>query len=177
MNKEQKAAAVEELASTLGEVDSVFAIDYRGISVPQAAELRARLRDADTSFRIVKNRLAKRAVEDSGADGISEHLAGPTALAFVHGDAVVAAKAIRDFAREHRVLAYKGGVMEGEPLAAEAFERIARLPGVEALRGQLAGVAASPLTGLARGLGAMMSGLAIALGEISDRGLLEGSDE
>src|SRR5215211_7094865 len=149
MNKEQKAAAVQEIAERLGEADSIFAVDYRGISVPEAAELRASLREADATFRVVKNRLAKRAAEK----------AGPIALAFVKGDAVVAAKAIFTFARQHEVLEYRGGLMDGAPLDPEQFRAIARLPGLDVLHGQLVGVTASPLTGLNRGLSSMISGL------------------
>src|SRR5919109_754034 len=177
MNKEQKAAAVEEIAERLGEAKAIFAVDYRGISVPEAAELRARLRDADATFRVVKNRLAKRAVEKAGTDGLQDLLEGPVALTLIKGDAVVAAKAISTFARQHQVLEYRGGFMDGEPLAPDQFRAIARLPGLDALRGQLVGVTASPLTGLARGLGSMVSGLAVALGQIVEKGLVEGTEQ
>jgi large subunit ribosomal protein L10 len=174
MNKEQKEAAVAELSERLRDAEAIFAIDYRGISVSGAADLRARLGEADAAFKVVKNRLAKRAVADAGAEELDELLVGPTALTLIKGDAVIAAKAISGFAREHQVLEFKGGIMDGEPLDAEGFQAIARLPGLDVLRGQLVGVAASPITGLARGLGALMSGLAVALGQIAEQGLVEG---
>jgi large subunit ribosomal protein L10 len=174
MNKEQKAAAVQEIAERLGEAEAIFAVDYRGISVPEAAELRARLREADATFRVVKNRLAKRAAEQAGTTELSELLDGPIALAFVKGDAVVAAKAIATFGRQHDVLEYRGGLMDGEALAPDKFQAIARLPALEVLHGQLVGVTASPLTGLTRGLAAMLSGLAIGLGQIAEKGLVGG---
>jgi large subunit ribosomal protein L10 len=174
MDKEQKAAEVAELAESLKGADTIFAVDYRGISVTGSAELRRRLVEADAVFRVVKNRLAKRAVADAGTEGIDELLIGPTALTLVNGDAVIAAKAISTFARQNRVLEYKGGLMDGAPLDRDAFATIARLPGLEALRGQLVGVAASPITGLVRGLGSMMSGLALALGQIAEQGLVAG---
>jgi large subunit ribosomal protein L10 len=177
MDKEQKAAQIEELKTAFGEAEAIFAVDYRGISVPQAAELRASLREADAAFRIVKNRLAKRAIADSDTDGLETLLEGPTALAFVKGDPVVAAKAISTFSREHEVLEFKGGVMEGATLDPDQFKAIARLPAVEVLHGQLAGLTASPLTGLVRGLGSMISGLAVALGQIQERGLVSGEAE
>jgi large subunit ribosomal protein L10 len=176
MNKEQKAAAVDEIADRLGEAEAIFAVDYRGISVPEAAELRARLREADATFRVVKNRLAKRAVEKAGTDGLQDLLEGPVALTFIKGDAVVAAKAIATFARQHEVLEYRGGLMDGKPLEPEQFRVIARLPAVDVLRGQLVGVTASPLTVLAQGLAAMLSGLAVGLGQIADKGLVGGGD-
>jgi large subunit ribosomal protein L10 len=177
MNKEEKEAAVAELSERLQEAEAIFAIDYRGISVSGAADLRTRLAEADAAFKVVKNRLAKRAVTDAGADELDELLVGPTALTLIKGDAVIAAKAISGFAREHQVLEFKGGIMDGEPLNAEGFKAIARLPGLDVLRGQLVGVAASPITGLARGLGALMSGLAVALGQIAEQGLVEGESE
>jgi large subunit ribosomal protein L10 len=177
MDKEQKAALVDEIADRLGDASAIFAVDYRGISVTQAAELRTRLAEADATFRIVKNRLAKRAAEKSGTAVPEALLEGPTALTFVKGDAVTAAKAIATFSRLNDVLTYKGGLMDGAPLEPEEFTAIARLPGLEVLHGQLVGVTASPLTGLTRGLAAMLSGLAIGLGQIAEQGLVEGEGE
>ena len=174
MTKEDKAALVDEIADRLGDAEAIFAVDYRGITVPQAAELRAKLAEAEASFRVVKNRLAKRATERAGTTELDPLFEGPTALAFVKGDAVTAAKAISTFGRQNEILEYKGGLMDGAPLDPDQFSAIARLPGLDVLRGQLVGVAASPLTGLTRGLASMVSGLAVALGEIRDKGLVEG---
>ena len=172
MTKEDKAALVDEIADRLGDAEAIFAVDYRGITVPQAAELRAKLAEAEASFRVVKNRLAKRATERAGTTELDPLFEGPTALAFVKGDAVTAAKAISTFGRQHDILAYKGGLMDGAPLEPDQFTTIARLPGLDVLRGQLVGVVSSPLTGLTRGLASMLSGLAVALGEIQERGLV-----
>ena len=177
MRKEDKAALVDEIADSLADAEAIFAVDYRGITVPQAAELRSKLADADTTFRVVKNRLAKRATERAGQSELDQLLVGPTALAFVRGDAVTAAKAISAFGRQHDLLAYKGGLMDGAALDPEQFTTIARLPGVEVLRGQLLGTVASPLTGLARGLSSLISGMAIALGQIAEQGLVRGGTE
>jgi large subunit ribosomal protein L10 len=174
MDREQKAAAVAELTDDLKGVDAVFAIDYRGISVTGAAELRRSLAEADAVFKVVKNRLAKRAAADAGVEQLDELLVGPTALTLINGDAVIAAKAISDFSREHDVLAYKGGFMDGEPLDADNFTAIARLPGREVLHGQLVGITASPLTGLVSGLSNMLSGLGRQLAQIAEQGLVTG---
>ena len=174
MNREEKAAAVEEIAGQIEASASIFAIDYRGISVPQAAELRAKLREADAEFRIVKNRLTKLAAEKAGSDSLNELLEGPTALTFVRGDVALAAKAITTLDRDWEVLDYKGGLVDGEVLEAEQFKAIARLPGRDQLNAQFAGVVASPLTGLVRGLGSMVNGLAIQLQAIADQGLVSG---
>lgn len=174
MNREEKAAAIEEIAAQIEGAETIFAVDYRGISVPQAAELRAKLRDADASFRVVKNRLTKLAAEKAGEEWLAELLEGPTALTFVRGDTALAAKAISTFNREHQILAFKGGFMEGLSLDEDRFNSIARLPSRQALDGQLAGIVASPLTGLVRGLGSMIQGLALQLGQIAERGLVSG---
>src|SRR5919198_1953982 len=152
--------------------DKAAAVDDRGITVPQAAELRAKLAESEASFRVVKNRLAKRATERAGTTELDPLFEGPTALAFVKGDAVTAAKAISTFGRQHDILAYKGGLMDGAPLDPDQFRAIARLPGLDVLRGQLVGVVSSPLTGLTRGLASMLSGLAVALGQIQEQGLV-----
>lgn len=174
MNREEKSAAIKEIASEIEASEAIFAVDYRGISVPQAAELRSKLREADASFRIVKNRLTKIAANEAGEERLAELLQGPTALTFVRGDTAQAAKAITSFNKEHEVLTYKGGFMEATSLDEAAFKSIAKLPGREVLNGQLAGVVASPLTGLVRGLGSMIQGLALQLGQIAEQGLVSG---
>jgi len=174
MNREQKSATIEEIAAQIEGSEAIFVIDYRGISVPQAAELRTKLREADANFRVVKNRLTKLAAEKAGEDRLAELLAGPSALTFVRGDSALAAKAISTFNREHGVLAFKGGFMAGLSLDEDRFKSIARLPARDVLNGQFAGLVASPLSGIVRGLGAMISGLAIQLGKIAEQGLLSG---
>jgi large subunit ribosomal protein L10 len=176
MNRDQKTAVVKELAEELKDAQAVFAVDYRGISVPQAAELRSGLRDADARFRVVKNRLTLRAVDEAGTDSLKEHLEGPTALTFVKGDAALAAKTIFRLGSEWELLGYKGGLMDGETLDPDSFKAIARLPGREQLNAQFAGVVASPLTGLVRGLGSMIQGLALQLGQIAEQGLVTGEE-
>ena len=174
MNKEQKTAVVEELTEELKGAEAIFAIDYRGISVPQAAELREGLRDAGTRFRVVKNRLTQRAADAAGTDDIKDHLSGPTALALVQGDVALAAKTISRLGGEWELLGYKGGIMDGAALDPESFKAIAKLPGRDQLNAQFAGIVASPLTGLVRGLGSMVQGLASQLQQIADQGLVSG---
>jgi large subunit ribosomal protein L10 len=174
MNREEKSAAIQEIAAQIEESEAIFAVDYRGISVPQAAELRSKLREADASFRIVKNRLTKIAADQVGEERLPELLQGPTALTFVRGDTAQAAKAISTFNKEHKVLTFKGGFMDGTAVDEGGFEAIAKLPSRDVLNGQFAGVVASPLTGLVRGLGSMIQGLASQLGQIADKGLVTG---
>jgi large subunit ribosomal protein L10 len=174
MNREEKSATIQEIAAQIEGAEAIFAVDYRGISVPQAAELRGKLRETDSSFRIVKNRLTKLAAQQVGEERLAELLTGPTALTFVHGDTAAAAKAITTFNKTHAVLTYKGGYMGETALDEAGFQSIAKLPSREVLIGQFAGVVASPLTGIVRGLNALIQGLATQLGQIAEKGLVTG---
>jgi large subunit ribosomal protein L10 len=174
MNRDEKAAVVDEIADQIRSSAAVFAVDYRGISVEQAADLRGRLRESGTRFRIVKNSLTERAADQAGADGLKALLEGPTALAFVTGDAALAAKALNDAARAMHTLEFKGGLMDSNTLSAADVVAIARLPAREVLHAQLVGTIAAPITGLVRGLNALIAGLAIQLQAIADQGLVTG---
>ena len=169
MNREQKAVAIAEIASQIDESEAIFAVDYRGISVAQVAELRARLRDANATFKVVKNSLTERAADQADAQALKEFLAGPTALTFVRGDIAVAAKAIADYGRTTQLLPFKGGLMDGAPLDGEQIRALSRLPSREVLYGQLVGVVASPVSGLVRTLAALLGGLAVALGQVREK--------
>jgi large subunit ribosomal protein L10 len=175
MNKEQKTAVVEEVAAQIQESEAVFAVDYRGISVPQAAVLRERLTEAGARFRVVKNTLTLLAADKAGAESLKEVLEGPTAFTFVtaeDGDVALAAKALAQFKRENDLLEFKGGLMNGEPLTAEQISELARLPARDVLHGQLVGMVAAPITGLVRTLNALIAGLAIQLKQIADEGMV-----
>lgn len=169
MNREQKAVAIEEIATHIGESHAIFAVDYRGITVPQVAELRAKLRDADATFKVVKNSLTERAADQAGAATLKDYLAGPTALAFVRGDVATAAKAIADYAKVTQLLPFKGGLMDGAVIDVEQIRSLSRLPSREVLYGQLVGVVASPVTGVVRSLAALLGGLASALGQVQQK--------
>jgi large subunit ribosomal protein L10 len=174
MNREEKSATIQEIAAQIEGAEAIFAVDYRGISVPQAAELRTKLREADSSFRVVKNRLTKLAATQVGEDRLGDLLVGPTALTFVRGDTAAAAKAITTFNKAHDVLTFKGGYMGETVLDEDGFKAIAQLPSREVLIGQFAGLVASPITGIVRGLNALIQGLATQLGQIADKGLVTG---
>jgi large subunit ribosomal protein L10 len=169
MNRDQKAAVIEQIAADITASQAVFAVDYRGITVAQADALRARLRDCDATFRVVKNSLTDRAAQAAGATELLPLLAGPTALTFVRGDAAAAAKAISDFARTTQLLAFKGGLMDGAALSSAEVTQISRLPSREVLYGQLVGLIASPIAGLARTLSALIGGLAVGLGGVLEQ--------
>src|ERR1700722_9928671 len=167
MNRDQKAAATAETATQIDESEAVFAVDYRGITVEQVAELRAKLRESDATFKVVKNSLTERAADQVGAESLKELLAGPTALTFVRGDVATAAKVVADYARTTQLLPFKGGLMEGNTIDVEQIRSLSKLPSREVLYGQLVGVVASPIGGLVRSLNALISGLAVALGQVN----------
>jgi len=177
LNRDQKAAVIDEVAAQISESEAVFAVDYRGISVPQAAELRTKLRDADASFRVVKNTLTERAADKAGADALKELLEGPTAMTFVRGDAAAAAKALSDFRRASggTLLEFKGGWMNGSGLTPEEIDSIAQLPAREVLEARLVGMVAAPLTGVVTALNNLIAGFARQLQQIADQGLVGGS--
>lgn len=174
MNRDEKAAVVDRIAGELESSQAVFAVDYRGITVSQVADLRAKLRAADATFTVVKNSLTERAADKAGAEALKALLEGPTALTFVRGDAAAAAKALSDAQRVTEVLAFKGGLMDGQAVSPEDIRAIARLPSRDVLYAQLVGTVAAPLNGLARTLNALISGVAVALGQIRDQGLVGG---
>jgi large subunit ribosomal protein L10 len=175
MNRDEKAAVIDRIAGELESSSAVFAVDYRGITVSQVADLRAKLRAADATFAVVKNSLTERAADKAGAEALKTILEGPTALTFVRGDAAAAAKALSDAQRTTDVLAFKGGLMDGQAVSADDIRAIAKLPSREVLYAQLVGTVAAPLNGLARTLNALISGIAVQLGQIRDQGLVGGS--
>ncbi|HEY9376295.1 MAG TPA: 50S ribosomal protein L10, partial [Jiangellaceae bacterium] len=138
MARSDKTAAVAELADELRGSTAVVLTEYRGLSVRQLTELRRTL-GGNASYAVVKNTLTKIAAQEAGIEGIDEHLVGPSAIAFVKGDPVDAAKGLRDFARMHPVLVIKAGVLEGKLLSADEIRRLADLESREVLLAKMAG--------------------------------------
>jgi large subunit ribosomal protein L10 len=150
MKKEQKEEIVADLADRLRSAETLLVADYRGLTMTQIDALRTRLLESGARFQVVKNTLTRRAAEAAGADALLALLDGPSAIAFLEadGDMLAAAKALADMARESRVLAIRGGVMEGRALSAGEVETLAALPPVDVLRGQVLGAIVAPLTAL-----------------------------
>src|SRR5579864_3729765 len=150
MKKEDKEQVVAELTERLRASDTLLVADYRGLTMPQIDALRSRLIESGAKFTVVKNTLTRRAAEAAGADALLTLLEGPSAIAFLEadGDMVAAAKALADSARESRVLAIRGGVMEGRIVSAEEVESLAKLPPIDVLRGQVLGAIIAPLSSL-----------------------------
>jgi large subunit ribosomal protein L10 len=151
VKKEDKEQVVKELTERLRTSDTLLVADYRGLTMPQIDALRSRLIESGARFTVVKNTLTRRAAEAAGADALLTLLEGPSAIAFLEagGDMVAAAKALADSARESRVLAIRGGVMQGRAITAEEVQSLASLPPIDVLRGQVLAAIIAPITAIA----------------------------
>jgi large subunit ribosomal protein L10 len=138
MAKPEKTAAVTEISARFRESQAAVLTEYRGLSMAQLSELRHSL-GRGTTYAVVKNTLTRRAAKDAGVDGLEGWLTGPTAIAFIKGDPVEAARGLRTFARTHPLLVIKGGLLEGRTLSADEVNRIADLDSREVLLSKLAG--------------------------------------
>jgi large subunit ribosomal protein L10 len=147
VKKEDKERVVAELTEQLRTTDTLIVADYRGLTMTQIDALRGRLLEHGARFAVVKNTLTRRAAEAAGADALLALLDGPTAIAFLEsdGDPVAVAKALSDAARETRVLAVRGGILEGRPMEASEVDSLAKLPPLDILRGQVLGAVTAPL--------------------------------
>jgi large subunit ribosomal protein L10 len=138
MAKADKATAVADIAESFTEATATVVTEYRGLTVANLAELRRAL-GKETSYTVAKNTLVKRAASDAGIEGLDELFAGPTAIAFIKGEPVDAAKAIKKFAKDNKALVIKGGYMDGRALTVSEVERIADLESREVLLSRVAG--------------------------------------
>jgi len=169
VNREQKAATIEAIADQLSKAEAVIAVDHSGLDVAATEKLRRKLREGEARLRVVKNTLTERAADQAGVGELKEVLKGPTALAFAFGDPVAAAKAIAAQRRETEKPTFKGGLLAGRLIGPEELERLAKLPSRDVLYGQLVGIVAHPLSGLARTLNGLLGGLAVALGQLREQ--------
>ena len=167
MARADKATAVADIADQFKEATATLITEYRGLTVANLAELRRSLSGSAT-YSVAKNTLIKRAASDAGVEGLDELFAGPTAIAFVTGEPVDAAKALKTFAKEHKALVIKGGYMDGRALTVAEVERIADLESREVLLAKLAGAMKGNLAkaaGLFAAPASQMARLAAALQE------------
>jgi len=148
--KSDKERIISELASDLKGAETLIVADYRGLTNKQLEALRDDLLQHGARFRIVKNTLTRRAAAEAGADALLVMLEGPTAIAFIEsgGDPAAVAKALATKAKETNVLTLRGGILEGKTLSGEEVDRLATLPPMDVLRGQLVGAIVAPLTQL-----------------------------
>jgi large subunit ribosomal protein L10 len=148
MEKAQKERVVAELTERLRTIDTLIVADYRGLTNKELEALRARLAEHGARFSVVKNTLTRRAAEAAGAEQLLTLLEGPTGIAFIEvaGEPASVAKALADTARETKLLALRGGLLEGRSLSGEQVDVLAKLPPVDILQGQVLGAITAPLT-------------------------------
>lgn len=171
-----KVAIVTEVKERLEQSAAVMVTEYRGLTVKDLAELRRALRPAGGAYKVYKNNLVQRAADDAGID-LTEHLVGPTALAFTEetpegdpGDVVTVAKVLRDFAKTHPALLIKGGYFDGRPIGADDVTALADVEPREVLLAKLAGAMAAPMQQFAGLLEALPRNLAYGLQALIDQG-------
>lgn len=163
MARPEKEATVREIEEKFNKSKSVILADYRGLNVTEVTELRKKLREAGIDYRVVKNTLTSRAAKAANIDGLDQFLSGPTALAFGANDVVMPAKILNEFAKDHKKLELKGGVLEGKVIDLAAVKELANLPSREALLGQLAGMLQAPMRGLVTVLSGPLRNLTYAV--------------
>jgi large subunit ribosomal protein L10 len=147
--KKDKERVVAELAERLRESDTLIVADYRGLTMSEIDGVRTELLKHGARFSVVKNTLTKRAAEEAGVNSLVELLEGPTAIAFVlEGDMVAVAKSLNDTARQTKVLTLKGGILQGQPVGADEVQRLAALPPMNVLQGQVLGAVVGPLNAI-----------------------------
>jgi large subunit ribosomal protein L10 len=164
-----KVAIVEEITTKLTDSVAVFVSEYRGMTVGQLAELRSPLRDAGAEHRVYKNTLARIAATNAGYESLHDHLLGPTALTFVTGDSVAAAKALLDQSKANPLLVIKGGVLGESAVSADDIKALADLPSRDELLARLAGAFQAPLVKTAGLLQALPRNFAYGLSAYIDQ--------
>jgi large subunit ribosomal protein L10 len=170
----EKVAVVEEVRERLGQATAAFLTEYRGLKVDELAELRVSLRSAGGEYKIYKNTLVRLAVRDRGLSELEEVLVGPTAIAFVQGDAAPVAKVLRDYARTHPNLIVKGGVLGQRVLSSSDAGALADLPSREIMLARLAGALQAPVAQFAGLLAAVPRNFAYGLKALIDKKAVAG---
>jgi large subunit ribosomal protein L10 len=150
--REEKVLLVKEIADRLNRSKSAIVADYRGLNVEEVTELRKQLRQAGVEFQVLKNTMTRRAAEQVNLTDLNTYLTGPTAIAFGYDDPVAPAKILNEFAKKHKALELKGGVVEGRVVDAKGVESLASLPSREGLLSMLLSVLQAPLRNLAYSL-------------------------
>ena len=169
MARPEKVAVVEELKDKLSRAQSVVLTDYRGLNVLEITELRQKLREAGVEYKVAKNTLSTRAAKEANLPGLEQYLTGPTAIAFGYEEPVSAAKIISEFARLHKELEIKGGVLEGNVIGVEAVQALADLPPREELLAMVARALQGPIAGFANVLQGVLRSLAYALNAVREQ--------
>ena len=177
VNRAQKEQNVELLRAELAEIPHAILVDFKGLDVAGATDLRRKLGAADARFKVVKNSIVLRAIEDLPLGELKEVLIGQTAIAYTEGDVVSLAKTLREFAKEFETPSFKGGIVDGVPISAEEFEQLAKLPPREELIGKALYLMNYPITGLVTALGGILRSVVTVLDQIRDKKEEAGASE
>jgi len=169
MNRTEKQTFVEDLNKTFKASTSVLLINFEGVDVLAQSELRREISKVDSSYQVIKNRLALRAVENTSLEALREHFHGPTAIAYTGGDPVALAKVLKDFISDHPSVAFKAGVVEGKTFSASDVERLAKMPSRPELMSKLVYLLNAPLVRLATALQSPLRGLASVLKQLAEQ--------
>jgi large subunit ribosomal protein L10 len=169
VKKEAKIPIVQTLEGLFGSNDTYYLVDFKRMTVAQAVELRKLLRKSGYSYKVIKNRLALRALGEKCPEPLRSFFQKPTAIAFADKDPVGLAKILRDFSNQGKVLAVKGGVVEGQLMPAARFDEVSRLPSRNELLGRLAGMMAQPLRRFLGTLQSPLGNFGLLLGELKKK--------
>ena len=168
-NQELKKEIVSELADKFNRAQSAVLVNYRGLNVEEVTEFRALARKANVDYKIYKNTMMRFAAKETGLEGLVEYLAGPSGIAFSYDDPVAAAKVVSDFAKTHKKMEIKAGMVDGKVLDQQGVNDLAELPSREVLVAKVLGGLNAPITGFVNVLNGNIRGLAIALNQIKEQ--------
>jgi large subunit ribosomal protein L10 len=169
LTRGDKQQLIDEYGEGLAKAPHAFLLSFRGITVPQVTELRSKVRETGGSYVVVKNRLAKLAIKDQPLGALEEEFTGPTAVVFSNDDPVAVAKALTDFAKTVPAIEFKGGLLNGQQVAADQIKEIANLPSREELIAKLLFLLQSPITRFVRGLAAIQRDFVVVLDQIAQK--------
>ena len=163
----QKQGLIEQYQGGLASARHAFLVNFEGLTVSQATDLRSRIREQGGSYEVVKNRLALRAIDGHDIGELRDHFHGPTAVAYVDDDPVVLAKALTEFKKDVPAIEFKGALVDGQAVDAAEVEAISKMPGREELIARLLYLLQSPITRLARGLAAIPRQFVVVLDQVA----------
>ena len=169
IDRAQKEQNAEELRADLAGIPHTILVDFKGLNVANATDLRRKLREEEATFKVVKNSTALRAIEDLPLAEFKDLFIGQTAIAYTEGDVVSFAKTLREFAEEFETPSFKGGIVDGAPISAEEFEQLAKLPPRDELIGKALYLMNYPIQGLVTVLGSILTGVVTVLDQIRDQ--------
>lgn len=166
---EEKQVIVQEIADKFRNAQTAVLVDYRGLNVEEVTELRAKAREAGIDYKVYKNSMMRFAAKETGFEGLLDVLVGPTAIAFCDSDPVAPAKLLSEFAKDHKALEIKAGMVDGKVLDVKGVEDLAKLPSREVLVAKALGGLNAPIAGFVNVLNGNIRGLAVALNAIAEQ--------